>query len=148
LLDRVVRQGIVMVPTLDGAVGTLFNKPDRSPLEQIVINLHVEAARRFHALGGNLALGNDFGGVPHVQPGMPLVEMELLLAAGLTPVEVIEASTSHAATVCGHGEDLGSLEVGKLADIIIVNGDPLKDLGAMDNVVAVIKGGAVAYRAH
>ncbi len=76
------------------------------------------------------------------------MEMELLLAAGLTPTEVIEASTSHAATVCGHGGDLGSLEVGKLADIVIVNGDPLTNLGAMDSVVAVIKGGAVAYRAH
>jgi enamidase len=145
LLGRIVAQEIVMVPTLDQRVGTLFTNPDRSPIEQIVVDVHVEAARRFHALGGILALGNDFGGVPHVQPGMPLVEMELLLAAGLTPMEVIEASTRHAATVCGHGGSLGTLEPGKLADIIVVNGDPLADLAAMDRVTIVIKGGELAY---
>jgi imidazolonepropionase-like amidohydrolase len=148
LLERMIGQGTVMVPTLDQRVGTLFNKPDRSPVEQIVVDVHVEAARRFHALGGALALGNDFGGVPHVQPGMPLVEMELFLAARLTPMEVIEASTRHAAFVCGHGDSLGTLEPGKLADIIIVDGDPLTDLAAMDNVIAVIKGGELAHRDH
>jgi imidazolonepropionase-like amidohydrolase len=146
LLQRVVDQGTVMVPTLDQRVGTLFTNPDRSLVEQIVVAVHVEAARRFHALGGILALGNDFGGVPNVEPGMPLVEMELFLAAGLTPMEVIEASTRHAATVCGHGGSLGTLEPGKLADIIVVAGDPLTDLAAMDRVIAVIKGGELAYQ--
>jgi len=148
LLKRLARQGVVIVPTLDGAVGELFVKPDRSPLEQIVVDLHVEAVRRFHALGGTIALGNDFGGVPRVEQGMPLVEMRLLLAAGLTPMEVIEASTRHAAVVCGHGADLGTLEPGKLADIVVVAGDPLTDLAAMDSVVAVVKGGRLAYREH
>lgn len=145
LLERIVAQGIVMVPTLDQQVGTMFTNPDRSPIEQIVVDVHVEAARRFHALGGVMALGNDFGGVPHVQPGMPLVEMKLLAASGLTPLEVIEASTSHAATVCGQKDNLGTLEPGKLADVIIVSGDPLTDLTAMDSVIAVIKSGELAY---
>jgi enamidase len=79
---------------------------------------------------------------------MPLVEMRLLRAAGLTPMEVIEASTRHAAAVCGQGADLGTLEPGKLADIVIVAGDPLTDLAAMDSVIAVIKGGTLAYRGH
>jgi imidazolonepropionase-like amidohydrolase len=146
LLKRVIDRGIVMVPTLDQRVGTLFNKPNRSPVEQIVVDVHVEAARRFHALGGTFALGNDFGGVPNVEPGMPLVEMKLLVAAGLTPMEVIEASTRHAAFVCGHGDSLGVLAPGKLADIIIVAGDPLADLEAMRQVVAVIKNGQLAYQ--
>ncbi len=145
LLERMVSQGTVMVPTLDQRVGTLFTNPDRSLVEQIVVDVHVEAARRFHALGGTLALGNDFGGVPHVAPGMPLVEMELFLAAGLTPMQVIEASTRHAAFVCGHGGSLGTLEPGKLADIVILAGDPLTNLAAMDSVIAVIKGGELAY---
>ncbi len=148
LLARVVERGIAMVPTLDGGIGTLFSKTGRSPLEQLVIDLHVEAARRFHALGGVFALGTDYGGVPHVEAGMPLIEMRLFRAAGLTPLEIIEASTRHAAAVCGQGGSLGSLEVGKLADIIIVDGDPLADLEAMDRVAAVIKGGVLAYRAH
>jgi len=60
-------------------------------------------------------------------------------------MEVIVASTYHAAQVCGKGDELGSLEAGKLADIIIVDGDPLADLTAMARVIAVIKGGEVAY---
>ena len=54
---------------------------------------------------------------------MPLREMELLEEAGLTPMAIIKAGTKHAAGVCGHGNELGTLEEGKLADIIIVNGD-------------------------
>jgi enamidase len=116
-------------------------------VEQVVLDLHLEAVRRFHALGGVLALGNDFGGVPSVAAGMPLVEMRMLLAAGLTPLEVLEASTRHAAAACGQASSLGTLEAGKLADITIVNGDPLADLAAMDSVIAVVKGGEVAFRA-
>jgi imidazolonepropionase-like amidohydrolase len=148
MLEQVVHQGIVMVPTLDGGLGALFTKPHRSRLEQVVLDLHFEAVRRFHALGGVVALGNDFGGVERVAAGMPLVEMQMLLAAGLTPMEVLEASTRNAAAVCGQASKLGSLEAGKLADIIVVNGDPLADLAVMDSVIAVVKGGVLAYRAH
>lgn len=148
MLERMVREGIVMVPTLDGGLGTLFAKPQRSEVEQIVLDLHLEAVRRFHALGGVVALGNDFGGVPNVAAGMPLMEMKILLAAGLTPLEVLEASTRHAATACGQASRLGTLQAGQLADIIIVNGDPLADLSAMDSVITVVKGGEVAFRAR
>jgi enamidase len=144
LLARVVEQGIAMVPTLDAHIGSLFKKPQRSPLEQIVVDVHVEAVHRFHALGGMVAVGNDYGANPDVESGMPLTEMKLLLAAGLTPLEVIVAGTRNAAMVCGQRERLGTLEPGKLADVIIVDGDPLTDLEAMDRVVAVVKGGEVA----
>jgi enamidase len=146
LLQRLVDRGVIMVPTLDGGIGPLFTKPDRSPLEQTVLDLHLEAVRRFHALGGIVALGNDFGGVARVEQGMPSVEMRLLHAAGLDPMEVLEASTRHAAAACGHGADLGTLEPGKLADIVVVAGDPLADLGVMDSVIVVIKDGTLGYR--
>ncbi len=145
LLAKLVERGIAMVPTLDGGIGTLFKKTGRSRVEEIVVDVNVEATRRFHARGGNIALGNDYGGVPNVEAGMPLAEMELLRAAGLPPMEVVVASTYHAAQVCGKGSELGSLEAGKLADIIVVDGDPLADLTAMARVIAVIKGGEVAY---
>lgn len=146
MLERMVRQGIVMVPTLDGGLGTLFTAPKRSQLEQVVLDVQLEVVRRFHALGGILAVGNDFGGVERVAPGMPLTEIQLLLAAGLTPMEVLEASTRYAAFVCGLDDSIGTLEAGKLADIIVVSGDPLDDLAAMDNVAAVVKGGELAFR--
>ncbi|MGD2215542.1 MAG: amidohydrolase family protein [Gemmatimonadales bacterium] len=145
LQARVVEQGIVMVPTLDAHIGGLFNKSDRTLVEQIVVDVHVEVVHRFHALNGTIAVGNDYGANPEVESGMPLTEMKLLSAAGLTSLEVIEAATRNAAFVCGQGETLGTLEPGKLADIIVVGGDPLVDLEAMDDVQAVIKGGVVAH---
>jgi imidazolonepropionase-like amidohydrolase len=78
---------------------------------------------------------------------MPLQEMKLLLAAGLTPIEVIRAGTQHAAWVCGHGNELGTLAPGMLADVIVVDGDPLADIEAMGRVSTVIKGGQVALPA-
>ena len=98
----------------------------------------------FKEVGGVIALGNDYGN-PGAQHGMPIQEMELLLAAGLTPMEVIEAATRHAARVSGHGDELGALEPGKLADLIVIDGDPLADIRAMERVTLVIKGGHIAH---
>jgi imidazolonepropionase-like amidohydrolase len=91
-----------------------------------------------------VVLGNDYGN-PGAEPGMPTLEMQSLIQAGLTPMEVIQAGTSQAATVCGHGEDLGTLEVGKIADLIVVDGNPLTDIEVMSKVVVVIKNGEVIY---
>jgi len=76
---------------------------------------------------------------------MPLREMELLLAAGLTPMEVIEAATRHSAYVCGQGEVLGTLEPGKLADLIVLDGNPLQDIAVMDQVIFVVKSGEIVF---
>jgi imidazolonepropionase-like amidohydrolase len=73
--------------------------------------------------------------------------MKLLLAAGLTPLEVIEAGTRNAAYVCGHGDELGTLQAGKLADVIVVNGNPLDDIAALQHLIAVISNGQIAYEA-
>ncbi len=143
-LARLVEQGIVMVPTMDVFVGSFFEVSDPTPLERQLIELLPKIVGRFHELGGTVALGNDFG-LPGIEVGMPLREMKLLLRAGLTPMEVIEAGTRNAAYVCGHGDDLGTLEPGRLADVIVVDGDPLVDIEVMDRVVLVVKGGEIAY---
>ena len=83
-----------------------------------------------------------------IEKGIPLREMQLLLAAGLTPLEVIEAGTRNAARVCGHDDELGTLEPGKLADVIVVAGDPLTNIEAMRQVVVVVKGGQIAYHSQ
>ena len=145
-LVRMVEQHVVMVPTL--SVTPVICDMDwyGTPLEYQPLcgELLLEAVRRFHELGGTVALGNDYG-TWRVELGMPLPEMRLLLAAGLTPMEVIEASTRNAARVCGHGDELGTLEPGKLADVIIVDGNPLIDIEEMSQVLLVIKGGQIAF---
>ncbi len=76
--------------------------------------------------------------------GLPLIELTMLRdLAGLSPLEVITAATRNGAHVCNLGKELGTLEVGKLADVLVVNGDPLQDLKALAEVRLVIHGGAV-----
>ncbi|MEL6527587.1 MAG: amidohydrolase family protein, partial [Chloroflexota bacterium] len=83
----------------------------------------------------------DFGN-PGVRSGMPVREMQLLQDAGLMPMDVLVASTSHSAQVCDMAEDVGTLEVGKFADIIIVNGNPLDDLSVMNDLAFIIANGS------
>lgn len=143
-LARMVDQGVAMVPTLAVMLGRWYERPDLTEEEKVWADFVLEIVGRFHTLGGVVALGNDYPN-PGVEAGMPMREMELLLAAGLSPMQVIEAGTRHAAQVCGHGDELGTLEPGKLADVIVVDGDPLTEIEAMNRVIAVIRDGQVAY---
>jgi imidazolonepropionase-like amidohydrolase len=142
-LARLAASGVVMVPTLT-AHTPLCDAAQLTPLQKKgCFEFLTEPVRIFYALGGKVALGNDWGAGDWIKWGMPLPEMELLLAAGLTPMDVLRAGTQHAAWVCGHGDELGTLAPGMLADVIVVDGDPLTDMQAMGRVVAVVKGGQV-----
>ena len=139
-LLRMIDQDIVLVPTLEvntrdsnvwGDIGVTWD-------EFIQINLNV--VRYFHNAGGKIAVGNDYG-VPGVKPGIPLREMELLLDTGLSLRDIVEGATRQAAYVCGQVDSLGTLEMGKLADLIIMAGNPIENLHALDTVMYVIKDG-------
>ena len=103
----------------------------------------MDIPRRFHDLGGVIAVGNDFNDRA-TKERLPLLEMEMLLAAGLSPMDVIVAATKNSAMVCGQERELGTLEAGKLADLLILDGDPLTDLlGAVQRVALVVRGGVL-----
>jgi imidazolonepropionase-like amidohydrolase len=72
-------------------------------------------------------------------------EMMYMVEMGMTPMATIEASTRIGAEALGLSRELGTIEVGKLADVIVVAGNPLQDMRAMKRVYAVIKGG-VRYK--
>lgn len=141
-LQRAVDQGIVLVPTLDVIIDGSYWEGEMDPDTEGVTQAVLAVVRFFHEAGGTIAVGNDYGN-PGIDTGMPLSEMHLLHAVGLSPMEIIEAATRHAAFVCGHGEELGTLEPGKLADLIVVAGDPLDDLDALDEVLYVVLDGEV-----
>lgn len=66
---------------------------------------------------------------------------------GMSPLEAITAGTSNAAALLGLDEDLGTLEVGKIADLVVCQGDPLNDIGLYSdsrNVLMVMQGGRIA----
>ena len=99
---------------------------------------------RFVKAGGKVALGTDYAGyAAEFDLGMPVTEIGLMREAGMTPMQIIVAATQHAATVCGLGHELGTLEPGKIADVLVVNGDPLGDLAALTAVRLVIHNGVI-----
>ena len=90
-----------------------------------------------------MVLGTD-GGPARGGSGIDtLKELEWMVQAGMSPAQVIQAGTRHAAELLGQLDELGTLEAGKLADLIILDGDPLQDISVIHNIEVVIKGGNI-----
>jgi imidazolonepropionase-like amidohydrolase len=99
-------------------------------------------AGKAYKAGVKIAFGTDAGVYPH---GQNAKELEYMVEAGMPNAFVLQTATTHAAELVGQSKDLGSLEPGKYADIIGVEGDPLTDIKVMQKVMFVMKGGEV-YR--
>ena len=99
-------------------------------------------AGKAYKAGVKIAFGTDAGVYPH---GQNAKELEYMVEAGMPNAFVLQTATTHAAELLKHAKDLGSLDVGKFADIIGVEGDPLTDIKVMQRVTFVMKGGVV-YR--
>jgi len=95
-----------------------------------------------HRSGGRVVLGGHTSVRFAGRGEAPLRELELLVESGLTPMEAIQAATLNGARFLFREKDLGSLESGKLADLIVIPGDPLKDISALRRVDRVMVGGA------
>ncbi len=135
LIKRIVKAGIYWIPTIE-------NWKRKGMDTHVLGNLG-----RFARAGGKVALGTDFQvvepGAFLFELGMPLKEMQWMQEAGMSPSEIIIAATRNAAEVCGLGQELGTLEPGKIADILVIDGDPLQDLANLTKVRLVIKEGVV-----
>jgi imidazolonepropionase-like amidohydrolase len=90
--------------------------------------------------GIKIAFGTDAGVFKH---GMNWLEFTYMIEAGMKPMDAIKAATINAADLLGEKDKLGSIEVSKLADIVAIDGDPLKDPQVFGKVVFVMKGGVV-----
>ncbi len=95
--------------------------------------------------GVRIVLGSDtpVGGLGKFIGSNTIEEAELMVQAGMTPEQVIMSATRNAAEHLGKLDEIGTVETGKLADLIIVDGDPLEDISALYNIEVVIKGGKV-----
>jgi imidazolonepropionase-like amidohydrolase len=96
--------------------------------------------RRAHEGGVNVAFGTDTGVSRH---GDNAQEFALMVGAGFTPEEAIRSATVTASEHVEMDADIGTIETGKYADIIAVNGNPLKDVTELEDVDFVMKGGVV-----
>ena len=106
-----------------------------------------EFVRQYVDAGGKIAAGTDEGGV--TMPGLSLhYEMQMITDMGISPMKAIQAATLWSAESFGQGKNLGSIEPGKFADFMIVEGNPMNDITATRNVKMVIKAGQVVNTAY
>jgi imidazolonepropionase-like amidohydrolase len=102
---------------------------------------------RFVRAGGKIALGTDFGGYNAAfELGIPGKEMRWMQEAGMTNMQIIVAATRNAAHVSNLDGQLGTLEPGKIADILVVKGDPLKNISALGTPFLVLRDGVIIRR--
>jgi imidazolonepropionase-like amidohydrolase len=134
LIVRMVEAGTYWVPTIELWKGVGYG------LGRLV----VDNLRRFVEAGGKVALGTDYAGAPDVDfdLGMPIHEVEWMQEAGMTTMQIIVAATKHAAHVCNYDQEFGTLEAGKAADMLVVDGDPLEDIHALTEAKMVFREGS------
>jgi imidazolonepropionase-like amidohydrolase len=152
LIDLMIERDVYLVPTLVAPVAVVefaTEHPDILPPMMAakatdVIEAHRQSFRRAVEAGVKVAMGTDAGVGKHGENGRELV---LMVENGMTPMQAIVASTANAARLLHLDEHVGTLEVGKLADVVIVNGDIVGDIRKIadpTNVKLVLKGGRAA----
>ncbi len=146
LLRMMADKDMTLVPTL-----TVFahHATEGNPVAQLEAREfrqhHIETVQQAMRLGVRVTAGTDAGGWFH---GNNSIELEMLMDAGMTSMQAIVSGTGDAADCCGLGDDLGTLQHGKLADLVVVDGDPLRDITVLqerERIRLVMKGGTV-YR--
>lgn len=136
LIRMMLDKGTYYVPTLTIAWAYRQMYPD-------IFSASKKLLKQLHDAGINIALGTD-SGAPGVVVGKAVhKELELMVEAGLSPMETIMTGTKNAAENLGRGSQLGTIEKGKLADMIVVSGDPLKEITNTRDIKLVIKDGKV-----
>jgi imidazolonepropionase-like amidohydrolase len=118
------------------------------PVDELRRRIQVakENMRRFIKAGAKFSMGTDTGAFLNFQQEDPnAAELMLMVEMGMDPVRAIQAGTRNGAEALGLLKDLGTIENGKLADVIVVAGNPLQNMAAMKRVAYVVKGG-VRYK--
>ncbi len=114
--------------------------PVQAAREHTMLDLHEKEFRKQIAAGVPMAVGSDVGPFPH---GTQAREFALMVKYGMSPLAVMQADLLNGAKLLGWDGQIGALEAGYLADVIAVQGDPLRDIGALQNVSFVMKGGVI-----
>ncbi|MBA3605080.1 MAG: amidohydrolase family protein [Actinomycetota bacterium] len=141
MLDR----GTYLVPTLmaprgvlEAAAAGIAVPPEAVTKTKMVIEEHFSSITRAIAAGVKVAMGTDSGVMPH---GRNLEELALLVECGMAPVDTLLATTRVAAELIGIEDTVGTLTPGKVADVVVVDGDPLDVVTLPQRIRAVYQAG-------
>ena len=111
-------------------------------LDLALLRKEMDFEAAFVKAGGLLLCGPDPTGNGGVLPGFgDQREIELLVEAGFTPVEAIQIATENGAKYLGQQDRIGTLAIGKQADLVVIKGDPSKNIEDIENVETVFKAG-------
>ena len=151
-LELLLARNVPVVPALQFEYASIVHGPEFG-MGQRVIDGHketleggAESARRILRAGGRLGMGGDYGfaWTPH---GTYAKELTFFVKhVGLTPLEVLTCATKTGAEIMGRSDEFGTLEAGKLADVLVVDGDVLADISVLEDrsrFLAVMQGGVV-----
>jgi len=142
LVDMMVAKGIYLCPTL---TVTEFVAPGRGGVWTKIPQFHHDSFQRALRKGVKIAFGTDAGGFPWDAIN-EAKEFEYETRYGMTPMQAIQSATRVASELLGMGDQIGTVETGKLADIVAVPGNPLDDITALERVGFVMKDGQVYKR--
>ena len=146
-IAEMARRGTFYVPTIDHNRYYVEYRQQFNYSEEVAAHLNdyiqrnLETARRAHKAGVRFAMGSD---AVFTMFGQNTRELEWFVKAGMTPEQALTAATSNGAALLGMEKSLGAVAPGYFADIVAVEGDPLRDIGVViRNVRWVMKGGKV-----
>jgi len=144
-LKAMAAHGVYYVPTIFVGIYVAQGRAAAgAPVWVKMTAIHEDTFRRAMKAGVKIAFGTDAGGFPWTEN--PAQEFPYMVKWGMTPAEAIRAATVTASELLGMQDTIGTIEAGKLADIVAVPGDPLKDISLMEKVDFVMKGGVVEVR--
>ena len=138
LIARMVKQGVYWCPTIYVGV---WVAPGRGGVWPRMVDLERAAFGKAVRAGALISYGTDAGGYAWTENQAK--EFSYMVRYGMTPMAAIKSATSVAARLLGQESQLGTIEPGKLADIVAVRGDPLADITELERVTFVMKGGVI-----
>ena len=142
LMDRMVQQGTYWCPTIYVGVYVAEGRAAAgAPIWLTMRDLEAKAFALAVRKGVKIAYGTDAGGYAWTENQAK--EFSIMVRYGMTPLQALQSATIVAAELLERPNDLGAIEIGKLADIIAVSGDPLKNIAELEQVRFVMKGGVV-----
>jgi imidazolonepropionase-like amidohydrolase len=147
-VELMLEKGTYLVPTLL-APRLILDKPGTVPDYMIdkvkkIISEHVKSFKLAYYAGVPIAAGTD-AGTPFNYPGLLVDELQLMMDSGMTSYEAIQSATITAGKAVKADSQIGSVEKGKRADLIVVQGNPLEDIQSLKDLHYVFTNGSLAY---